>query len=105
MLKELTQKYIKAFANKDSEAIASMLNEEFVLEDPVIKRVEGKEKALEAIKKIFASCSNLEFKAKNIFVIDPNTTIIEFILQLDRVYLQGVDIIVFKDNQLNSDVE
>ena len=100
MLKELTQNYIKAFTNKDCETIASMLHEQFVLEDPVVKRVESKEKALEAVKNIFASCSNLEFKAKNTYVLEPNTTIIEFTLQLDNTYLQGVDIIEWENNQL-----
>ena len=100
MLKEFTQNYIEAFTNKDIETIASMLNEQFVLEDPVVKRVEGKKKALEAIENIFASCSNLEFKAKNIYVLEPNTTMIEFTLELDNTQLQGVDIIEWKNNKL-----
>jgi ketosteroid isomerase-like protein len=100
MLKELTENYIQAFTNKDIETISAMLNEQFVLEDPVVKRIEGKENALEAIKNIFASCSNLEFKAKNIYVLEPDTTMIEFTLQLDSAHLQGVDIIEWQNKQL-----
>ena len=103
MLKDLAKNYIQAFTNKDIETIATMLNEQFVLvvlEDPVVKRVEGKENALEAIKSIFASCTQLEFKAKNIYVLEPNTTMIEFTLQLDSTHLQGVGIIEWQNNQL-----
>ena len=102
MLKKLTDNYIQAFTNKDAEAIEAMLNEQFVLEDPVVKRVEGKDNALEVIKNIFASCSSLKFKAKNIYVLEPNTTIIEFVLELDNTRLQGVDIIEWKGSKLKA---
>lgn len=96
----MTRDYIKAFTNKDIETISSMLNDQFVLEDPVVKRVEGKEKALEAIKNIFDSCLNLEFKTNKIYVLEPNITMIEFTLKLDNTQLQGVDIIEWQNNQL-----
>lgn len=100
MLKLLTQKYIEAFSNKDLELLAPMLNDEFVLEDPVVKRIEGKKNALEAIKNIFDSCENLSFKAINIFQSANETTMIEFELSLDDVELKGVDIIIWEDNKL-----
>lgn len=100
MLKELTQDYIKAFSSKDIDAIAAMLNERTILEDPVVERVEDKENVLEAIKSIFASCTRLEFRAKNIYVLEPKVTIIEFSLQLDHTYLHGVDILEWENNQI-----
>ncbi len=100
MLKKYTQNYVKAFTNKDIEAISTMLSERFVLEDPVVIRVEGKENALKAIKNIFSSCKKLEFKAKNIYVLKPNISFLEFTLKLDGVELQGVDIIEWQDGQL-----
>lgn len=42
MLKELTKMYIKAFNDKNLKQIADLLDEKFALEDPVVKRIEGK---------------------------------------------------------------
>lgn len=92
MLKELTRQYIKAFDVKDIYAVADLLNDTFALEDPVVKRIEGKQAVLEAIQRIFDSCQNLSFEGKNIYQ-DGNTTIIEFILRLDATVLTGTDII------------
>ncbi|MDD3769141.1 MAG: nuclear transport factor 2 family protein [Sulfuricurvum sp.] len=92
MLKTLTQQYIQAFDTKNIDSIAGLLNETFALEDPVVKRVEGKNDALKAMQKIFDSCDTLSFRAKNIYQ-DGNITIIEFILELDQTMLKGTDII------------
>ncbi|EAH9117565.1 nuclear transport factor 2 family protein, partial [Campylobacter jejuni] len=35
MLKKLTEKYINAFNKKDIKEVANLINENFVLEDPV----------------------------------------------------------------------
>lgn len=56
MLKDLTQQYINRFDQKDLDDIAALLTNDFALGDPVVRRIEGKSKVLEAIKKIFASC-------------------------------------------------
>ena len=99
MLKELTQKYIEAFTSKDLNKCAKLFTEDFVLEDPVVKRIEGKEEVLKAIKGIFDSCTILDFSAKNIYQ-DENTTIIEFTLKLDDTILMGTDIIEWQDNKM-----
>ncbi|EAL8577458.1 nuclear transport factor 2 family protein [Campylobacter jejuni] len=99
MLKKLTEKYISAFNKKDIKEVASLLNENFVLEDPVVKRIEGKEECLKAIENIFKSCKELSFSAKNIFQ-DKNTTFIEFTLMLDETKLEGVDIIEWYDEKI-----
>lgn len=97
MLIEYTKRYIEAFSSRDIEAISSLLANEFSLEDPVVKRIEGKGKVLECIQSIFDSCQELEFLAKNIYQYG-NTTIIEFILKLDDTTLEGVDIIDWKQD-------
>ncbi|OEW37517.1 MULTISPECIES: nuclear transport factor 2 family protein [Campylobacter] len=99
MLKKLTEKYINAFNKKDIKEVANLLNENFVLEDPVVKRIEGKEECLKAIENIFKSCKELSFSAKNIFQ-DKNTTFIEFILILDETRLEGADIIEWHDEKI-----
>lgn len=99
MLKNLTERYISAFASKDLAAVAALLEEGFALEDPVVKRVVGKAAVLEAIGKIFSGCKQLDFHAKKIFQ-DGHTTMIEFILVLDDTRLEGVDIIEWHDGRM-----
>jgi len=99
MLKNLTKNYIEAFNNKELEKISELFTNDFTLEDPVVKRIEGKKEVLEAIKGIFDSCETLNFKAKNIYQ-DNNTTIIEFILKLDDTILIGTDIIEWENNKM-----
>lgn len=99
MLRELTKKYVQAFNSRNIEKVAELLIEDFSLEDPVVKRIEGKSKVLEAIKGIFNSCQELSFKAKNIYQ-DNNTTIIEFVLILDSTVLSGIDIIEWEGEKM-----
>jgi len=99
MLIEYTRKYVEAFSSKDIEAVSALLGNEFVLEDPVVKRVEGKKKVLECIQGIFDSCKELDFSAKNIYQAG-NTTIIEFILKFDDTTLNGVDIIEWEQEKM-----
>ena len=99
MLKNLTKAYIKAFNDRDLKGVCALLDEDFVLEDPAVKRIEGRQKALEAIESIFSSCKNLSFSAKNIYE-DGQTTFIEFILKLDEVRLEGVDILEWQGDKI-----
>ncbi|EPU7282925.1 nuclear transport factor 2 family protein [Campylobacter upsaliensis] len=99
MLKNLTKAYIKAFNDRNLESVEALLDEDFILQDPAVKRIEGKQKALEAIESIFSSCKNLSFSAKNIYE-DGQTTFIEFILKLDEVNLEGVDILEWQGDKI-----
>ena len=99
MLKNLSEKYISVFTAKDLNGLAVLMDENFVLEDPLVKRIEGKKLSLEAISKIFSGCNSLSFTAKNIFQ-DGNTTFIEFVLDLDETRLEGVDIIQWHDGKM-----
>ena len=99
MLKELTQKYIETFDNKDLDGLKEQFFEDFALEDPVVKRIEGRDNVLDAIKGIFDSCEELNFKGKNIYQ-DGTTTIIEFELKLDDTVLTGTDIIEWEDSKM-----
>ncbi len=98
MIEKLTQSYVKAFNDKDLDKVASLLDENFILEDPAVLHLEGKEKCLEAIKELFKK--DLSFKAKKIYK-DGQTSFIEFILKLDGISLQGVDIIEWKNGKIS----
>ncbi|EIY6495413.1 nuclear transport factor 2 family protein [Campylobacter lari] len=99
MIKKLTEKYIKAFNDKDLEVIKILLSDDFILEDPIVKKVKGKQKCLEVIIGIFKNYNKLNFSAKNIY-IDGNISCIEFILKLDDIVLQGVDILEFNGKKI-----
>lgn len=99
MLRDLTKHYVEAFNSKDLKKIAELVTNDFVLEDPVVKRIEGKKEVLKVIENIFNSCITLSFSAKNIYK-DNNTTIIEFILNLDDTTLTGTDIIEWENNKM-----
>jgi dTDP-glucose pyrophosphorylase len=97
--KLLAERYIVAFANKDVKLISEMITDDFILEDPVLKRVEGKQLALEAIRGIFSSCNKLSFAAKNIYQ-ESKSTLIEFLLVLDDKIYEGVDVIEWRENKI-----
>lgn len=99
MLKELTKKYIEAFNSKDLDNCPELFTDDFTLEDPVVKRIEGKVEVLKAIKGIMDSCTRLNFSAKNIYQ-DGQTTLIEFTLKLDDTVLTGIDIIEWENNKM-----
>ncbi|MBU2904905.1 nuclear transport factor 2 family protein [Arenibacter algicola] len=98
-LKNLTKKYIQAFDNKDINSIKALLTEDFILEDPVVKKVRGRDNALKKILEIFNGAEVLSFKAISVFQQD-NTTLIEFNLILDDVTLKGVDILDWENNKI-----
>ena len=88
MLKKLTQNYIQAFNDKNLNALSALFDEHVVLEDPIIKRVEGKAAVLSVLEGIFNNVGHLSFEARNIFV-DGGTSLIEFRLKLGDQLLRG----------------
>jgi len=99
MLKDLARAYVAAFGSKDLDGCAALMAEDFALEDPVVKRVEGKAAALDVVKGLFAAAENLSFVARNVYA-DGNTTLIEFVLTLDDKVLTGVDLIEWQDGKM-----
>jgi len=99
MLKDLTRAYIKAFDARDLHGCAALMDDGFALEDPIVKRVEGKTAALAAVNAIFTNVADLSFAARNIFQ-DGDTTLIEFVLDVDGKRLTGVDVIEWKDGKM-----
>ena len=100
MLKGLTQNYIDAFASKDLGAVMSIFSGDAVLEDPIVNRVVGKKSISEVIGRIFNECESLNFGAKNIFEANGDVTIVEFVLEIDSVQLDGVDVIEWRNGKI-----
>jgi len=99
MLIKLTKNYIKAFNDKDLKALSALFDEHVVLEDPIVKRVEGKAAVISTIEGIFKNNTQLSFQARNIFV-DGDTSLIEFHLKLGDLLLTGVDVIEWRNGKL-----
>lgn len=99
MLKDLTRAYVAAFDARDADACAALMADDFALEDPVVKRIEGRAAAMDAVRGIFASCQSLSFVARNIYQ-DGDTTLIEFVLTIDGKVLTGMDLIEWQDGKM-----
>ena len=99
MLKDLTRAYVAAFDAKDLAGCAALMADGFALEDPVIKRVEGKAAALSVIEGLFAASDVFSFVARNIYA-DGDTTLLEFVLTLGDNVLTGIDLIEWQDGKM-----
>ncbi len=99
MLKDLTRAYVAAFDARDPAACANLMHPSFALEDPVVKRVEGRDAVMDVVRGLFGSCAKLSFVARNIYQ-DGDTTLIEFVLTLDDKVLTGMDLIEWRDGKM-----
>ena len=107
-MKELTEKYIAFFNDKDVDSIIGLLHDDAILIDP-INRFVGKEEVTGEIKKIFESCKDLSFSAKNIFYDNERqTSIIEFVIDiypakdLQAIHLEGTDVIEWEGDKIKN---
>lgn len=92
----LTNQYIEAFNARDIDALEEIFSEKFELRDPYIKRIEGKVRALQFLKKFFSESKTVSFSA---FCVgsSSSTTFIHFHLSVDGKSLRGVDVISWVD--------
>ncbi len=97
----LSKQYVAAFGARDLAAVGALLADQVSLEDPVVKRIDGKPAVLQMMAALFASCQTLAFTARQIYV-DGDSSIIEFVLELDATRLQGADIIEWRDGKMHA---
>lgn len=100
LIETLTQLYIGFFNHRNLPGVAAMLHEDFVLEDPVITRVEGTAAALLYIKNLFDENPELSFQARNL-IADEEKSVIEFELFVGK-NLTGVDIIEWEGRKIKA---
>jgi len=81
LIRTLTQLYIGFFDSRNIAGVSAMCHEGFALEDPTVKRLEGKANVVAYIKDIFEANSDLDFSARNVVVEDP-MSVIEFDLKI-----------------------
>jgi len=90
-LYSLTLDYIKAFDARSIDDIATLLNEDFILNDPSVN-IKGKEAVLAFISELFNSNPEMSFESDNLLV-DSHRSVIEFKLTLGKSVLIGTDVI------------
>jgi dTDP-glucose pyrophosphorylase/ketosteroid isomerase-like protein len=99
LIETLTRLYVGFFNTRNLAGVAAMLTDDFALEDPSVKRLEGAEPVLAYIKGIFDSNPDLAFTARNI-VVDGLMSVIEFDLAIAGQNLKGTDIIEWEMRRL-----
>lgn len=96
---KLTNKYFDNFEKKDIAALSDMFDDNIFLFDPIIKRIDGKSSVIKANKKIFDSCSKIQFTKKNIYVDQSKMVAsgeVEF--YCDKTKINVVDIITYNED-------
>jgi ketosteroid isomerase-like protein len=99
LIRTLTALYTGFFNTRNLAGVAAMCHEGFALEDPTVKRVEGKAQVLAYIKGIFDANQDLEFNARIVVVEEPRC-VIEFNLKIAGQNLKGTDVIEWQGRRM-----
>lgn len=98
-LASLTRQYVQFFNSRNLSGVAALMTEDFILEDPTVKQIRGKNLARNYLKKLFEEFPALEFNAKHI-IADDTRSVIEFSLSLGGKILKGADVIEWKQGKM-----
>ena len=101
-IKQLTYEYVKLFNAADIETLKQMFLPEVSLEDSFTPRISGFQPVVDFYASLFSSVKTLNFEPQMSAVVDEDTTMIRFKLQLDDDYYEGVDILKFRSMKLLS---
>ena len=99
LLEVLTCLYVGFFNTRNLAGVSALLHDDFVIEDPVVKRIEGKNKALAYIKGMFDANQNLSFIERNM-ISNESKSVIEFELFIGDQHLKGIDIIEWQGRRM-----
>lgn len=98
-LKSLSLQFAKSFTNKDADAIANLLADEFSLFDPALKWIKEKQAVVQVFKKQFSETQKVRYEILRTYQ-DKNTTILEFKITMDALILYGVDFMEWKNSKM-----
>jgi len=101
-IKQLTSRYAKLFNAADIEPLKQMFLPEVSLEDSFTPKILGFESVVEFYTSLFNSVKILNFDPQIISLIDEDTTMIKFKLQIDDDNYEGVDILKFRSLKILS---
>ena len=103
---DIVEEYFDAFFRKDIPAISSMLDDQIVLQDPVVGRVSGKNNVLGIYEKIFEEF-DIEINIKRTYSKTDLLFAVEFSLVLidkhkNSTFVDGVDLIELSEQKIIS---
>jgi len=95
----LTRLYIGFFHSRNLAGVRAMVTDDVALEDPTVKRMEGKEAVLGYLAEIFNGNPDLTFSARQM-IADETRSVIEFDLVIGGQNLKGTDIIEWEGRRI-----
>lgn len=95
----LARHYAAFFASRNLSGVAALLNDDFVLEDPSVRTLQGKKDCLAYIGNLFHSNPSLAFDVKTV-VSDDDRSVIEFLLRLGDTTYGGTDVIEWSNGRM-----
>ena len=101
-IKQLTFRYVELFNAADIDSLKQMFLPEMSLEDSFTPKISGFEPVVNFYASIFNSVKRLNFEPQTINVLDEDTTMIRFKLQINDDHFEGVDILKFRSMKLLS---
>ena len=99
-VRKLTEEYLAAFGARDRKVLKDLFHENCLLIDPG-NNLHGNKNIMEFLKNLFDAHDELSFKKSSI-IVDQNTSVLEFQLQLNESIFVGVDIIEWEDSKIKS---
>ena len=100
-LRELTQQYVAAFNAKDINGISNLLAHDFTLNDPTVRFLGPRHKAIEYVQKLFTDNPSLSFEMQDI-VVEAPFSVLHFRLELQINTYDGIDLIKWDDKKIQS---
>ena len=92
LIRTLTHAYVNFFNTRNLAGVSALFHDNFTLEDPKVKRLQGKGNVIDYIRSIFEVDADFNFLARNVFV-DAPFSVIEFDLQIGNETYRGTDVI------------
>jgi len=101
-IKHLTYRYSELFNAKDIQSLKQLFLPEVTLEDSFTPKISGFKPVVNFYASLFKSVKILSFEPYKIAIVDQDSSMIRFKLQLDEEYYEGVDILRFRSMKLFS---
>ncbi len=98
-VKELTLQFAECFNNKDAEGIRTLLAEDFVLYDPVLKCVRGRENGAKVFQKQLSETERVAYEVLHAYE-EGDTGILEFKITMDQEVFEGVDFLRWEEGKM-----
>ena len=99
LTERLSVLYARFFNDRNIAGLTAMLDEDFALEDPAVRRLEGKRAVLDYIRKVYQQNDKLKFVLRTVTATEKRS-VIEFVLVLGDQRLCGTDVLEWSGCQL-----